>query len=99
MGEAGDDGPVIAILGEYDALPGLSQVAGIAEQRELEAGGNGHDCGHNLPGLGGAARCCPREGLSGRPRHQKAAFAITAARPRRAERPRPSWSAPALFED
>src|SRR5262249_24117136 len=31
MGEAGDGGPVVAILGEYDALPGLSQVAGIAE--------------------------------------------------------------------
>ena len=30
MGEAGTEGPVIAILGEYDALPGLSQVAGIA---------------------------------------------------------------------
>jgi aminobenzoyl-glutamate utilization protein B len=53
MGEAGDGGPVIAILGEYDALPGLSQVAGIAEQRELVAGGNGHGCGHNM--LGGAA--------------------------------------------
>ena len=53
MGEAGDGGPVIAILGEYDALPGLSQVAGIAEPKELEAGGNGHGCGHNL--LGSAA--------------------------------------------
>jgi aminobenzoyl-glutamate utilization protein B len=53
MGEAGDGGPVIAILGEYDALPGLSQVAGIAEQREVTAGGNGHGCGHNM--LGGAA--------------------------------------------
>ena len=53
LGEAGDGGPLIAILGEYDALPGLSQVAGIAEQRELEAGGNGHGCGHNL--LGSAA--------------------------------------------
>ena len=50
MGEAGDGGPVIAILGEYDALPGLSQVAGIAEPKELEAGGNGHGCGHNLLG-------------------------------------------------
>src|SRR5262249_12786996 len=37
MGEAGDGGPVIAILGEYDALPGLSQVAGIAEPREAVA--------------------------------------------------------------
>ena len=53
MGEAGDGGPVIAILGEYDALPGLSQVAGIAEPREMERGGNGHGCGHNL--LGSAA--------------------------------------------
>ncbi|PJI54842.1 amidohydrolase, partial [Methylobacterium radiotolerans] len=30
MGEAGDGGPVIAFLGEYDALPGLSQEAGVA---------------------------------------------------------------------
>src|SRR4051812_12888333 len=48
MGEAGEGGPVIAILGEYDALPGLSQEAGIAEPRPIEAGGNGHGCGHNM---------------------------------------------------
>ena len=53
MGEAGDGGPVIAILGEYDALPGLSQVAGIAEPKEVERGGHGHGCGHNM--LGSAA--------------------------------------------
>src|SRR5947207_12401154 len=53
MGEAGEGGPVIAILGEYDALPGLSQVAGIAEPKEVERGGHGHACGHNL--LGSAA--------------------------------------------
>jgi aminobenzoyl-glutamate utilization protein B len=52
MGEAGEDGPVIAILGEYDALPGLSQEAGLAEHRPLEAGGAGHGCGHNLLGAG-----------------------------------------------
>src|SRR3546814_7462170 len=50
MGEAGEGGPVIAILGEFDALPGLSQVAGLPEKRELEPGGNGHACGHNLLG-------------------------------------------------
>ncbi|MBP0445203.1 amidohydrolase [Roseomonas sp. SSH11] len=50
MGEWGEGGPVIAILGEYDALPGLSQVAGIAEKQEVEAGGHGHGCGHNLLG-------------------------------------------------
>ncbi len=53
MGEAGEGGPVIAILGEYDALPGLSQVAGIAEPKELVPGGPGHGCGHNM--LGSAA--------------------------------------------
>jgi aminobenzoyl-glutamate utilization protein B len=53
MGEAGEGGPIIAILGEYDALPGLSQVAGIAEPKELVPGGHGHGCGHNM--LGSAA--------------------------------------------
>ncbi len=53
MGEAGEGGPVIAILGEYDALPGLSQEAGVAEHRPVEENGHGHGCGHNL--LGSAA--------------------------------------------
>ena len=53
MGESGEGGPVIAFLGEYDALPGLSQEADVAEPRPLEAGGHGHGCGHNL--LGSAA--------------------------------------------
>ncbi|PKE29956.1 amidohydrolase [Rahnella sp. AA] len=53
MGEAGEGGPIIAILGEYDALPGLSQVAGIARPEPLPGNGQGHGCGHNL--LGSAA--------------------------------------------
>ncbi len=53
MGEAGDEGPVIAILGEFDALPGLSQKAGVAQHDPVAAGGSGHACGHNL--LGSAA--------------------------------------------
>ncbi|MFK7868340.1 MAG: amidohydrolase [Roseobacter sp.] len=53
LGEAGDEGPVIAILGEFDALPALSQEPGVAEPRPIEAGGHGHGCGHNL--LGAAA--------------------------------------------
>ncbi|HTB42548.1 MAG TPA: M20 family metallopeptidase [Acetobacteraceae bacterium] len=53
MGEAGEDGPVIAILGEYDALPGLSQEAGVTEPRPIPGDGYGHGCGHNL--LGSAA--------------------------------------------
>jgi aminobenzoyl-glutamate utilization protein B len=53
VGEAGDEGPVIAILGEFDALPGLSQEAGVAEKRPRPGEGAGHACGHNL--LGSAA--------------------------------------------
>jgi len=53
IGEAGDEGPVIAILGEFDALPYLSQAPGVAKHQPLEEGGNGHGCGHNL--LGAAA--------------------------------------------
>ena len=53
VGEAGEGGPVIAFMGEYDALPGLSQEAGVASHAEIEPGGHGHGCGHNL--LGSAA--------------------------------------------
>ncbi len=53
IGEAGQGGPVIAFLGEYDALPGLSNEAGVAEHRPLPGNGHGHGCGHNL--LGSAA--------------------------------------------
>ncbi len=50
MAEAGQGGPVIAILGEYDALPGLSQQAGLAGPAPLPGSDNGHGCGHNLLG-------------------------------------------------
>ena len=53
IGEAGEGGPVIGFLGEYDALAELSQVADIPEQKPLEKGANGHGCGHNM--LGAAA--------------------------------------------
>jgi len=52
MGEAGEGGPVIAILGEYDALPGLSQQAGIATPTPMPGETSGHGCGHNLLGAG-----------------------------------------------
>ncbi|MCG7492751.1 M20 family metallopeptidase [Thalassobius sp. Cn5-15] len=53
IGEAGDEGPVIAILGEFDALPYLSQESGVTEPKPITEGANGHGCGHNL--LGSAA--------------------------------------------
>ncbi|MGH6762109.1 MAG: M20 family metallopeptidase [Phyllobacterium sp.] len=52
VGEAGSGKPVIAFLGEFDALASLSQVAGIAEEKPLERGATGHGCGHNLLGTG-----------------------------------------------
>jgi aminobenzoyl-glutamate utilization protein B len=45
----GSGKPVIAVLGEYDALPGISQKA-QPEKEPLEAGAPGHGCGHNLFG-------------------------------------------------
>lgn len=45
----GQGRPIIGILGEYDALPGLSQKA-QPEKEALEPGAPGHGCGHNLLG-------------------------------------------------
>ena len=50
LGEFGTGGPIIAFLGEYDALAGLSQKADQFHQVPVEKGGNGHGCGHNLLG-------------------------------------------------
>ncbi len=50
IGEAGEGGPVIAFLGEYDALAGLSQKAGLTQHDPVTPNANGHGCGHNLLG-------------------------------------------------
>lgn len=50
----GSGAPVIAILGEFDALPGLSQDV-AAHQQPIQTGGSGHGCGHNLLGVGSLA--------------------------------------------
>lgn len=49
----GQGSPVIAVLGEYDALPGLSQKA-VAHKESLGAVA-GHACGHHLFGTASAA--------------------------------------------
>lgn len=54
-GSFGSGKPVIAILGEYDALFELSQKAGVAEKQPVEPGGCGHGCGHNGLGIGALA--------------------------------------------
>lgn len=50
----GEGQPVIGILGEYDALPGLSQDA-WPSRKALKEGAAGHACGHHLFGVGSAA--------------------------------------------
>ena len=48
--EYGSGQPVIGILGEFDALPGLSQKT-VPTKDPLNPGGAGHGCGHNLFGV------------------------------------------------
>ncbi len=52
VAEWGQGHPVVGLLAEYDALPGLSQKVASAKQAVVDRGA-GHGCGHNL--LGGAA--------------------------------------------
>ncbi|STW78935.1 amidohydrolase [Klebsiella michiganensis] len=67
----GSGEPVIAFLGEYDALPSLSQQANCDIFSPVVAAGNGHGCGHNLLGAGAlaaalATKACMQElGLAG----------------------------------
>lgn len=50
VAEYGSGNPVIAIMGEFDALPGLSQKT-VPEKSPLNEGGAGHGCGHNMFGV------------------------------------------------
>ena len=51
----GEGKPVIGILGEYDALPGMSQQADATHPEPVIPGAAGHGCGHNLLGVGSLA--------------------------------------------
>ncbi len=70
VAEFGSGPPVIGILGEYDALPDLSQKAQPVKE-PLAAGAAGHGCGHNLFGAASAGAATAvkelmrREGLAG----------------------------------
>jgi aminobenzoyl-glutamate utilization protein B len=52
---AGSGAPVVALLAEYDALPGLSQAAGQPKKQAVTEGAPGHGCGHNLLGTASVA--------------------------------------------
>jgi len=51
VAEYGTGGPVIALLAEMDALPGINQAA-LPTREEVDGKGAGHACGHNLFGAG-----------------------------------------------
>lgn len=51
IGEYGSGGPVIAILAEFDALPGINQND-VPTREPIEGKGAGHACGHHLFGAG-----------------------------------------------
>jgi aminobenzoyl-glutamate utilization protein B len=48
----GSGKPVIGVMGEYDALPGLSQKA-VPYKEPIKEGASGHGCGHNIHGSSG----------------------------------------------
>ena len=54
-GTYGHGKPVIGLLGEFDALSGLSQVGGCPEKKALVPGAAGHGCGHNCLGTASLA--------------------------------------------
>ncbi len=54
-GSWGSGHPIIGILGEFDALSGLSQVKGATHQEFIVPHGTGHGCGHNMLGAGSLA--------------------------------------------
>jgi len=67
----GSGTPLIGIMAEYDALPGLSQAA-TTEQQPLIDGGYGHGCGHSVFGTASvfaaiaAKDAAERAGITGR---------------------------------
>lgn len=52
VAEYGSGHPILGVLGEYDALPGLSQAV-FAKKNPIKEDGLGHGCGHNLLGTAG----------------------------------------------
>ncbi len=54
VAEWGEGKPVLGFIGEYDALPGLSQKDQPIKEA-LAKDGHGHGCGHNLLGTGAVA--------------------------------------------
>ncbi len=54
IAEWGNGGPVIGIMGEFDALPGINQDR-VPTRSPIEGKGAGHACGHHMFGTGSVA--------------------------------------------
>ncbi len=88
----GQGKPVIALLGEYDALAGLSQQAGCAQPTSATPGENGHGCGHNLLGTAAfAAAIAVKKWLEQYGQGGTVRFMVVPAK--KAARVKRSWSA------
>ena len=59
VAEWGSGAPVIGILAEFDALPGINQDR-VPERRPIESKNAGHACGHHLFGSGSIAAATRR---------------------------------------
>ncbi len=74
IAEYGNGRPVIGLLGEYDALPGLSQEK-KPFKKPIKGKESGHGCGHNLLGAGAmfaavsVKEAMEEEGFSGKIRY------------------------------
>ena len=74
VAEWGEGRPILGFIGEYDALPGLSQKNQPTKEAIVD-GGPGHGCGHNLLGTGAVAsavavqKWLKSEGVSGAVRY------------------------------
>jgi len=55
IAEWGHGKPIIGFMGEYDALPGLSQEADNTNRKPIKENGPGHGCGHHILGTAAMA--------------------------------------------
>ncbi|MEM7171685.1 MAG: amidohydrolase [Pseudomonadota bacterium] len=63
VAEYGSDGPVLGIMLEYDALPGLGNAPVPMLQPRADGTLSGHGCGHNLIGAGSLGAAIALKGL------------------------------------
>ncbi len=89
----GSGKPVIAIVGEFDALPRLSQEASVASRKPIVAEAPGHGCGHNLLGTGALAAAVAVKDWLASSGHA-GTIRITARRRKKAGPERCTWSVP-----